>query len=54
MSYEIKCDFCHKTNTFDEVKLNKNKKIKILYCSHCGRAIVLQYNGEKFYETIDL
>lgn len=37
MTYTIKCDFCKKENEFTEDKIANNKKVKILYCSHCSR-----------------
>lgn len=52
--YEIKCDFCKRMNEFTEDKLNNSKKVKIMYCEFCGRAITLEFNGEKFYESINL
>jgi len=55
MKYEINCSHCNTTNTFDESKLNNNKKAKIIYCSKCSRAITLELNGEKFYdEPLDI
>lgn len=54
MQYKIKCSYCNKTNTFDESRLNNNKKVKIMYCEYCGRAITIEFNGEKFYESLDI
>mgnify|MGYP001622898722 CR=1 FL=1 len=54
MQYKIRCSFCHKINIFDESKLSTNKKVKIIYCEHCGRAVTIEFNGEKFYESLDI
>lgn len=54
MQYEINCSHCNITNTFDESKLNNNKRAKIIYCSKCSRAITIEFNGEKFYKPLDI
>lgn len=48
--YTIKCDYCKKENEIPQEKINKQKDIKHIYCSHCGRAICIEFKGEKYYE----
>lgn len=52
MQYEINCSHCNTINTFDESKLNNNKRAKIIYCSKCSRVITIEFNGENPLDII--
>lgn len=50
---EIKCSFCKKNNKFENAKIDNNKKMKTIYCSNCGRAIIAEFNDKKYYKVVD-
>ena len=49
---KIECNFCKKTNLFDDTKMRKSGKGLLITCEYCKRAIWCGYNNDIYYEKV--